>query len=158
MATKKRLHQTLDVVQEILDSVPDWNAGEGQLGHINNRTHWAERETAYVDSPLLVWEIVNDSPVFHVDGTDIVLEQKTPIYHEYRGDGWGLRLWVQGSNISEVEVFPADDSNYVNVNHDSFPRITQAGSLELYTLYQPQSIGGVSFIEDESGHYVPRAS
>ena len=48
MATKKRLHQTFDEVQEILDSVPsmtnvqaDWNENDTTKDdYIKNRTHW----------------------------------------------------------------------------------------------------------------------
>lgn len=77
MATKKRLHQTFDEVQEILDSVDsktnvqaDWNENDTTKDeYIKNRTHWEESES--LNNAQLSWtgSTLSQDLVFVLSGT-----------------------------------------------------------------------------------------
>ncbi len=58
MATKKKLHQTFDEVQEILDRAlvkPDWSENNGGSdAYVVNRTHWVE--SGALTSVSLSWD------------------------------------------------------------------------------------------------------
>lgn len=58
MATKKKLHQTFDQVQDILDRAlvkPDWNENDsGSDAYVVNRTHWVE--SGALTSVSLSWD------------------------------------------------------------------------------------------------------
>ena len=134
-----------------------WNENNPDSdSYVRNRTHWEEISVLFADSPVLSWEVRNGAPVFLIEGTGWELERVSPIFHQYVGDGWSIQVWTQGDRISEVTIWQDGGAGEINVSHDAFPRIDEAGSLALYSSAPVTADGAVPFIDNGDGTHTPR--
>ena len=146
MATKKRLHQTFDEVQDILDRAlvqPDWNENDPSSdAYIRNRTHWEDNGS----EAYLSWEgdTITEETVFKVNGVVFTLSGWWPEANTF---AWSGEI---GGGERQIMIFPTD--GYLRAQFNWRPigtsGIAQFASLDRKILQTPPCDIGIALPGD----------
>lgn len=156
-------------IKESVSFTPDWNAGEGEEGHILNRTHYAD--FVEVDIPENIASSEVEVTIPHIVGVPILVHYRgyvtskylkiSPDDHELHVFSYGPAFKIRRGYDNNIFISGHNDENhrlyiathFVELNEIFLPE-TIARKSEMATINgQPLTEGGDIVIEGGGGSY-----